>query len=82
MSVGSLAFSPTDEDEDFNYFLQLEDLRATVSTGRVAMKARRASLGQTVDVGSVDHVFCDNNSQHSFTRSELSFTPEQSRNCN
>ena len=87
MSVGSLAFSPTDEDEDCNYLSQLEDLRASVLSGRVAMQARRDSLGQTWDrreLAGVDvqDVHGENVSQQSHGRPEFTLTTEQYRHCN
>ena len=47
-SVGSIAITPEVEEavdvDDMNYMLELEDLKQSVSTGRVAQQARRDSL--------------------------------------
>lgn len=42
-SVGSVGVGALDEDFDFKYRVELEDLKASVSGGRVAMQARRDS---------------------------------------
>ena len=83
MSVGSVAFSPTEDDDEINYRLELEDLKLSIHSGKI-LDSSLAKIQMTLDpkeiqkrLNKIGHSSRSSSIQRSKTTEEVSGNVKQ-----